>query len=541
MICIEGIALNLNVFLERRTLPNFRLKAPPNGHVQTMIVDKATAQVRPLVSCAVLRNVSFIKARYESFIALQDKLHANLARNRTLVSIGTHDLDTIQGPFHYKALPPKDIKFIPLNQTKEMDAAQLMTFYEKDRHLGRYLHIIRDKPVYPVIYDSTGTVLSLPPIINGDHSKISENTKNIFIEITATDKTKVEIVNQVLVAMFSGYCGDAYTVEPVNIVSDHNGESRQTPDLTPREMVAEVSYLNACTGLTLQPSEQAKLLAKMGLKAAPSKSDPAKQLDVTIPINRADVLHQADIMEDLAIAYGFNKLPRHFPASGTTVSAPLPINKLSDLLRGEAGLAGWTEVMPLILCSHDENFAWLNRKDDGKTAARLGNPKSIEYQVVRTSLLPGLLKTLRENKHHKMPYKVFEVSDVLFKAPEYERKTRNERHLAAAWCGKTSGFEVVQGLMDRILLKLMIPFIQPGEAKEGYWIEELNGKAPSSLHHETLATQADNPPPYPDPTYFAGYAATIHLNIKKGTKLEKVILGQFGVLHPTVLKNFDLL
>lgn len=88
---------------------------------------------------------------------------------------------------------------------------ELLTSEQKDKHLGKYLHIIRDSPVYPVIYDSKGVVCSLPPIINGDHSKISLNTKNVFIEITALDKTKVEIVNRILVAMFSQYTSEPFT------------------------------------------------------------------------------------------------------------------------------------------------------------------------------------------------------------------------------------------------------------------------------------------------------------------------------------------
>jgi phenylalanyl-tRNA synthetase beta chain len=82
------------------------------------------------VSGSILRNIKFTKERYNSFIALQDKIHQNLARQRTLVAIGTHDLDTIQGPFTYEALPPKDIEFIPLNQTKSMNGVELMNFYE---------------------------------------------------------------------------------------------------------------------------------------------------------------------------------------------------------------------------------------------------------------------------------------------------------------------------------------------------------------------------------------------------------------------------
>lgn len=82
------------------------------------------------MSGAILRNVTFDQARYESFIALQEKLHQNLARQRTLVSIGTHDLDTIKGPFVYDAQPPKDISFVPLNQSTQMNGEELMTFYE---------------------------------------------------------------------------------------------------------------------------------------------------------------------------------------------------------------------------------------------------------------------------------------------------------------------------------------------------------------------------------------------------------------------------
>ncbi|KAL9577207.1 MAG: hypothetical protein Q9212_006511, partial [Teloschistes hypoglaucus] len=228
------------------------------------------------------------------------------------------------------------------------------------------------------------------------------------------------------------------SVEPVKIISPHNHQSRQTPDLTPRETQAEVSYINKCCGLSLSPSDICALLKRMSHSASPSRSS-ADLIDVHVPPTRADVLHQADIMEDVAIAYGFNKLPRSFPSKSGTVAQPLMINKLSDIVRLEAAMAGWSEVMPLILCSHDENFAWLNRKDDGTTAVRLANPKTAEYQVVRTTLLPGLLKTIRENKHHGVPMKIFEVSDVAFKDLSLERKSRNERHFAAAWYGKSSG------------------------------------------------------------------------------------------------------
>jgi phenylalanyl-tRNA synthetase beta chain len=528
MLCFEGIVSNLNVFRGKTAPPKYRLVEPSSGKLESITVKPEAEQVRPYVSGAILRNIKFDKSRYESFISLQDKLHQNLARNRTLVSIGTHDYDTIKGPFTYEALPPKDIKFIPLNQTKEMDSAELMNFYENDKHLGRFLHIIRDSPVYPAIYDSNRVVCSLPPIINGDHSKITLDTTNVFIEITATDLTKLDIVTDIMVTMFSMYCSEPFTVEPVQINSDHNNQTRVTPNLKPRVAEVEIDYLNSCTGLNESPENLCKLLSKMSYTSAPSSKD-SNILEVAIPPTRADVLHQCDVMEDLAVCYGYNNLPRTAPSRSATVGAPLPVNKLSDIIRVEAAVAGWSEVMPLILCSHDENFAWLNRKDDGNTVVRLANPKTAEYQVVRSSLLPGLLKTIRENKGHSVPMKIFEVSDVVFKDETQERKARNERHFAAAWYGRTSGFEVVHGLLDRVLLMLRTSFLTHEEGlsgksidfeikenpskPDGYWIEELD-----------------------DATFFAGHAASVYLRL--GGKERRV--GEFGILHPTVLEKFDL-
>jgi len=212
-------------------------------------------------------------------------------------------------------------------------------------------------------------------------------------------------------------------------------------------MTAEVSYINACTGLGMLPNELAALLEKMCIFATPSSKDK-DLLDIKIPITRSDILHQCDLMEDVAIAHGYNALPRPPFLRSATVGAPLPMNKLSDIVRKEVALAGWTEVMSLILCSHDENYGWLRRKDD-KKAVVLANPKTIEYQVVRTTLLPGILKTIRENKAMGLPIGVFEVSDVALQDDTRERQARNERRWGGVWINKTAGFEIVHGLLDR--------------------------------------------------------------------------------------------
>ncbi|RKP21391.1 hypothetical protein ROZALSC1DRAFT_3462, partial [Rozella allomycis CSF55] len=208
LLCVEGLGRALRIFVGGKAEKYKTI--PPKLELK---VDASTKVIRPYCVAAVLRNVTFNETNYASFIYLQEKLHQNLCRKRSLVAIGTHDLDTIQGPFKYEAKKPEDISFVPLNQKEKMDGNRLMEFYQTDNHLKHFLHLIRDSPVFPVITDANGTVLSLPPIINGDHSKITLSTKNVFIECTATDFTKAKMVLDTMVCMFAEYCKEKFTVE----------------------------------------------------------------------------------------------------------------------------------------------------------------------------------------------------------------------------------------------------------------------------------------------------------------------------------------
>lgn len=179
----------------------------------------------------------------------------------------------------------------------------------------------------------------------------------------------------------------------------------------------------------------------------------------------------------------------------------------------------------------------MNRKDDSTQVIKLANPKSLEYQVVRTSLLPGLLKTIRENKAHPLPIKVFETSDTAIKDSTMERQTRNIRHAAAIWCNKSAGFEVVHGLLDRIMAMLEVPRIS-GEMKEsaksGYYLKEIDGQHLILCSHLKAPTER-----IVDPTFFPGRAAAIIY--RSGEEGENEFeLGMLGILHPTVLANFEI-
>ncbi|KHN15176.1 Putative phenylalanine--tRNA ligase beta subunit [Glycine soja] len=516
LLCLEGLAQALRVFCEFQEIPTYKLSKISKDAMLKMHVKPETSLIRPYVVCAVLRGITFDKARYNSFIDLQDKLHQNICRRRTLVAIGTHDLDTLEGPFTYEALPPSSITFTPLKQERNFRADDLMEFYKSDLKLKKFLHIIEDSPVFPVIYDSKRTVLSLPPIINGAHSAITLETKNVFIECTATDLTKAKVVLNTMNILFS--LGNLLMVhiQPSSLYLQYGSYCENIyPDLSIYNMEVSLSYITGLIGVSLEAEEVTKFLNRMQLHAKLSTSDN-KQCNfvVSVPPSRSDVLHPCDVMEDVAIAYGFNAIKdqavvdnkgsKRLAASLTL----LPLNELSDLIRKEVALIGFTEVLTFILCSKKENFAMLNRNDDKSKAVIIGNPRSSDFEAVRTSLMPGILKTVAHNKDHPKPIKIFEVGDIAVLDDKRDVGAKNLRQLAALYCGANAGFEIIHGLVDRVMEKNGVPFVSPGD-KSGYYIE-----------------QSD------EPEFLAGRQARI---IYKGKHI-----GTFGIVHPEVLNNFDI-
>uniref|UniRef100_A0A8C4WTR6 Phenylalanine--tRNA ligase beta subunit n=1 Tax=Eptatretus burgeri TaxID=7764 RepID=A0A8C4WTR6_EPTBU len=463
LLCVEGLARALLVFKEKMDGPRYRCVQPPGGCHQRLIITSQTADVRPYAVAAVLRNINLTKESYNSFIELQEKLHQNICRKRTLVAIGTHDLDSVCGPFTYTARAPQEIHFRALNQSRELSAPELFSIYRTDSHLKHYLPIIENKALYPVIYDTNGVVLSMPPIINGDHSKISVNTRNIFIECTATDLTKKL----------------PYRMESLS-----------------------AEYINSWIGIRESPDSISKLLTRMCLRS--EVIDNSDDLQVEVPPSRADILHACDIMEDAAVAYGFNNIPRSTPNT-FTIAEQYPLNKLTDLLRSDIAAASYTEVLTFALCSREDIAERLLCPADPRTV-HIANPKTADFQVARTSLIPGLLKTAAANKQMALPMRLFEISDVVLKDLVTDVGSRNERRLCALYCARISAFEAVHGLLDRVMQLLST---QPGRKPDEYHIR-----------------------PAHVPTFFPGRCAEVVV----GNQL----VGTIGVLHPDVLAHFDL-
>ncbi|MCO5602236.1 hypothetical protein L7F22_056364 [Adiantum nelumboides] len=304
--------------------------------------------------------------------------------------------------------------------------------------------------------------------------------------------------------MFSGYCKNKFEVEPVEVVSA-NGISTVYPDLSCRTMEVPLSYISGSLGVALKAKQVTQILNRMQLLAAESSNQEGKDpvIHVKVPPTRSDILHPCDVMEDVGIGYGYNNIKQTTPKC-VTQGKLLPLNDFCDSLRAEVAMAGFTEVLTWILGSHEENFDMVKRKSD--VAVIVSNPRTSEFEVVRTSLLPGLLKTLGHNKDHPRPVKLFEVSDVVILDPSKDVGAKNERHLAALYCNANSGFEVIHGLVDRVMQVVGIKIVPTGD-NTGYYIQ-----------------------PSKEAEFFPDRQASI---ICKGSRI-----GSFGIVHPQVLQNF---
>lgn len=199
-----------------------------------------------------------------------------------------------------------------------MNCEQLFEVLKKDQKLKKYLHIIENKEKYPVLYDANRTVLSLPPIINSDATKISFDTKNVFIEMTGTDLHKLEICLAILAGQFSSHCegDDKFTIEQVEIHHENDGKVNVFPNLQTHEFEVEVNYINRTLGLNLDVAKIKECAEKMGLIFKEAKDNDSKII-VAVPPTRSDVMHACDIAEDVGIAFGYNNIPRVFPPTNT--------------------------------------------------------------------------------------------------------------------------------------------------------------------------------------------------------------------------------
>ena len=400
---------------------------------------------RPYIACAVIRNVRLDNELIKLLMNLQENLHWALGRDRKLASIGVYDLDTLTGEtFHYDAVKPHGLKFVPLGFSPD-EPGTLITpgeILQKHKTGVAYAHLLEGFSAYPILSDQEGTVLSMPPIINSESTRVTMESKQFFVDVTGLSQRTVDRALAIVVTSLKEMMP---RVEIEHVTIDAPSGKRITPDLNPMCMELDVSEASDTIGVSIGAPNLVDLLARMGYGVGPLVGN-ANKLTVSVPAWRNDVMHPVDLIEDAAIAYGYDQLtPELVPTF--TVGSPREIEEQSADARKVLTGLGFHQVMTLVLTSELAAFGrW--RLDPDPRAVKIDNPISTEQTICRVSLLPGLLETLAINKQYDLPQHLFEVGDCSFVDEAVETGAREERLVAAAMIGTHVGYADIRAVTD---------------------------------------------------------------------------------------------
>ncbi len=484
----EGIARTLKGYYEiEMGIPSFEINP---GKIE-LNVDPIVGKVRPYIVCGVVRDIDLDEDEVATLMTIQEHLHWAVGRDRKKVAIGVHDLDKIKPPLRYTAVKPDSISFIPLHgDGYPMNLEEILLLHEKGIE---YAHILEDKEVYPLIFDSNDEILSFPPVINGIKTTVTEGTRNLFLDLTGTNFKAINLALNILSTTLADMGASLESVK-VNYLE---GESIITPDLTPEKWEVEIGYLNDYLGLALSSKEIIKCFRKVRLNAEPSKKK--NYLDIWVPSFRGDILHVVDFTEEYAIGYGYDKLPQTMREGCVGEYHPIQVfsNKIRIIMIG----AGYLEVLNFILTNSEKHYNYMNQVYDENNHVQILNPLSKEYNTTRTTILPKLMETLLYNRSEEKPIRIFEVGDVILLAPNEETGAKREVHLSAVIYHEHADFTEIKSSLDFIMNSL-------GKQEEYSIRPEINA------------------------SYINGRVGGILLNGDK--------IGEIGEIYPEVLLNFKL-
>jgi len=479
----SGVARAFRGLMDWETgMPKFTVK---QGNI-VLTVDKSVAEVRPYVVSAVVRDLNIDYEAIRELMEMQEALHWMVGRDRKKASIGVHNLDAVEPPFSYVTCAPNEFKFVPLDKTEEMTPQEVLEKHEKGM---AYKSEVDWASRYPLIVDRNGDVLSFPPIINGELTRVGEDTRNLFIDVTGTELNAISRSLNVLVTALADMGG---SIESVPV--EYPDQVLVTPDLTPQKMNLRVDYSNERLGLNFSEAQTIEALQKSRLDA---KKVETGVLDVTIPAYRTDILHEIDLVEEVAIGYGYYNLTPTTPATVTTGKQHWVSEVAADVRQIMVGL-GFVEALNFVLANEVNHYQKMRRKAEGLVT--LANPVSTEYSIIRNDLLPSLMKNLADSKHHVFPQRMFEVSDVIKLDDNSETYTERRIHAAAVSSHPTANFTEIKSILESLLMNLGL---------KNWTVKETN-----------------------HPSFLAGRAATVSLG--------NMELGVVGEIHPEVLNNFEL-
>lgn len=469
---VEGVARTLRcMYSSEGYTPDYQVAQTGNR----IVVDESVRTVRPVIVGSTVGKLRFTDQTLRSLIELQEKLHLTVGRKRRKVAIGIHDIAGVTFPFRYAALKGDGYSFTPLDHEKEMTLSEIVSVHEKGKEFGG---IVGEGP-YPLITDSKGQVLSMPPIINGRLTQLTPRTTEVFVDVTGTsEETCVGVLNIITTALADrgGSISDV-------IVEEGEKESRY-PQLERKRMNVKMQDVRSLLGIDLGEGKVVELLGRMGYTCSVKGSI----IDVGYPAYRPDILHPVDIIEDAAISYGFEHFGKTRPKEQTIGSLTRMTEVAGTLAELMVGY-GYSQVVTFMISGKEFEFGRM--KLEPHEAVEIMNPTLEGKDILRSSLLPGMLQLLEANKHNELPQKIFEIGDVHHPGPK--------RLFAALSVHPKADFAESKSLAEALSRDMDAAF--------------------------TLAESSD-------PRFTEGRQMSIRL---KGEHI-----GVFGELHPEVITNFNL-
>jgi phenylalanyl-tRNA synthetase beta chain len=477
----EGVAREIKFRYGKSKFPEY--KTGRSGVV--VHVDRKVRSVRPFTVCAVVKNLNINDHVLSQIIQLQEKVAGTFGRNRREVAIGIYDLHKIKSPIKYTTVDPYGIRFVPLDFDAEMTPAEILKRHPKGKE---FCHLLGGCSEYPMFIDSDKNVLSIPPIINSDYTgKVTEKTKDVFIECSGFDLRFLMPALNVIVAALADRGG---RIETVKVVYPDN--TMETPDLRPKKFSVDVSYINKISGLNLTKKKIIDLLEKSGYRAVLK----GNKIDLSYPAYRQDIMHQRDVIEDVIISFGYDKISPEYPKLATVGCADgfeIFSDKIAEIMIG----LGLQEVMSYNLTNKDNLFKKMNLKN--KPVCEIANPISANWNVFRNWLMPSLLEFLSNNRHVDYPQTIFEIGDCVVLDEKTETKTRDVRKLAVLLTDNIVNYEQISSYLDVFFRSISVQY-----------------KLRSSKH----------------PSFIEGRVAEIFIKNES--------MGVIGEIHPRVLNNWGL-
>lgn len=397
----EGIARALRGFLGLETgLKDYRVAAASGTSVK---VDARLGKIRPFIACSIVKNVRLTDAAIRGLMHLQDKLDDSYGRQRSRSSIGLYEYDLIVPPLRYTVARPDEIGFIPLGTNEQMTLREIIAKHPKGIEHG---HIVEGNPLWPILLDSKNSVLSFPPIINSnDLGRITPRTHSVLVEVTGTSLSTVLNALMMVTISLVDRGGRTYSA----IIHYPYGSTRKavTPVFKTNRMRLGLDYVRHALGIEVSASEAIRLLRKARFDATKASSD---SLSVIVPCFRLDIMHPVDIIEDIGIAYGLNRIEPRWPPHGT-VGGITQQHEFNDLLRELAVGLGFQEVLTFVLSNPEKLFTRMNLPT--QTIVELQNPRVQTLTCLRNWLIPSLMNILSSNVHVEYPQRVFELGDCI--------------------------------------------------------------------------------------------------------------------------------